>query len=292
MPIDLEVSAFLLDLIAIDDVGRTFTADLAVEFRWRDAPRSVPEAERDSWRPAVAFVNERSIEDRLEPVIQVGPDGLRRVAYRFLGTFSTRLDLRDFPLDSQRLVFELAVLRTLPEEVRLVGLPERSGRQDQLGIVGWQVGDLGLAVGEAALGQTGIRLPSVEISVPVQRDRGYFLWKIIFPLTLIVLMASTVFWFPPSLIPSQVAIATASVLTLIAFYLTVSNSLPRISYLTRLDVFVIGSTALVFVTFGQALYTGSLAHRDQVAKAQRIDRLSRLAFFPVFALLFLLAFAL
>ncbi len=282
----------LLDLIEIDDVGRSFTADLAVEFRWRDVPRSVPSDERDSWRPAVAFANERSIESRLDPVIQVEPDGVRRVVYRFLGSFSTRLDLRDFPLDAQRLVFELAVVRNRADEVRLVARPDRTGRQEALGIVGWQVAEPELMVGEAAPGNLGVRLPSVEISVRAVRERGYFLWKIIFPLTLIVLMASTVFWFPPSLIPSQVSIATASVLTLIAFYLTVSSSLPRISYLTRLDVFVIGATALVFLTFGQALYTGSLAHRDQLAKAQRIDRISRLAFFPVFALLFLLAFAL
>jgi hypothetical protein len=119
-----------------------------------------------------------------------------------------------------------------------------------MGLTGWQVKTAAVALRVKELGVQGVVLPAVYIEVEVSRERWFYIWKIIFPLVLIVFMSSAVFWIPPSLNPSQIAIATASVLTLIAFYLTIASLLPRISYMTRIDVFVIGCTAIVFLAFG------------------------------------------
>jgi hypothetical protein len=45
---------------------------------------------------------------------------------------------------------------------------------------------------------------------------------------------------------SQVSIAMTSMLTLIAYRFAIDSQLPRLPYMTRLDVFILASTLLVF----------------------------------------------
>lgn len=91
-------------------------------------------------------------------------------------------------------------------------------------------------------------------------------------------MSSAVFWINPRHLAPQIGIATSAVLTLIAFQFSLGYLLPRLSYLTRADRFVMGSMALVFLAFGEAVCTGFLADKDRQALALKLDRAARLLF--------------
>ena len=91
-------------------------------------------------------------------------------------------------------------------------------------------------------------------------------------------MSWAVFWINPRYLPAQVGVSTSAVLTLIAFQFSLGYLLPKVSYLTRADQFVMGSALLVFLAFGEALLTASLADRDKSELAHRVDAGSRLLF--------------
>jgi len=57
------------------------------------------------------------------------------------------------------------------------------------------------------------------------------------PLALIVLMAWSVFWIDPALLPTQIGVSTASVFSLIAFRFGTRDLLPPVHYMTRGDFF-------------------------------------------------------
>ena len=95
------------------------------------------------------------------------------------------------------------------------------------------------------------------------------------PAVLIALMAWCVFWIDPSLLPSQIAISTASIFTLIAFRFSMNFSLPRVSYLTVGDQFMLAITLLVFAALGQAVLTGRLAKSGKEAVARSLDQWGR-----------------
>jgi len=296
-PLSISVGAYLIDVIEIDDVAGTFTVDFLVDLRWKDPKLVDPSsaAQRrlaldQAWHPELAFVNERSITPKLEPYLIVDSDGSVRYLQRYFGTFSVALQLQDFPFDEQTLSIDMVVLRYRPDEIVCVPNQGVIGRESIIDLSGWHIERFTVTPGVKKVGMTGFDLAASFLRVEVRRERAFYMWKIVFPLVLIVFMAAAVFWIPPTLIPSQIGIATASVLTLIAFYLTISNYLPRISYLTRLDIFVVGCTAIVFLAFGQAVLTGKLAHSKRVELAQKIDRRTRLVFFAVFAALVLYAF--
>jgi hypothetical protein len=66
-----------------------------------------------------------------------------------------------------------------------------------------------------------------------------------------------------------------SVLTLIAYMLTLGNSLPKISYLTLADKVFVGSAVLVFLGLLKGISTLVLVQRERKTTIDRLDRAGR-----------------
>ncbi|MGB5880340.1 MAG: hypothetical protein WBH85_09960, partial [Thermoanaerobaculia bacterium] len=216
---------------------------------------------------------------QFETPVRIEEGGVVRYAQRFQGELTTPLDLRDFPFDSQELRLELVAAGFSPEEVEFVTSPEVGGRSENLTIADWSVGEKGDVVTEPFFLASQKRyLPRILYRLTVNRNRGYFVIKVLIPLSLIICMSWAVFWINPRHLPAQIGVSTSAVLTLIAFQFSLGYLLPRVSYLTRADRFVMGSAVLVFLAFGEALLTSSLADRDQAELAHKIDARSRFIF--------------
>jgi hypothetical protein len=79
-------------------------------------------------------------------------------------------------------------------------------------------------------------------------------------------------------------------LTLIAYRFLLGQSLPPISYLTRLDYFLLGATILVFVALIQVALTSATQEGDRAERAIAVNRVSRWVFPAAFVLLIVLSF--
>jgi hypothetical protein len=135
-------------------------------------------------------------------------------------------------------------------------------------------------------------LPGLLISFEGRRHVRHYVVKVIIPLVLIVAMSWVVFWIDPLQTASQISVAVTTMLTLIAYRFAVGSELPNIHYLTRMDEFLLGSTVLVFASLLEVVVTSSLASRDQLERARRVDRRARWIFPLGLVLLTLQAFVL
>lgn len=298
-PTEVAIGVYLLDLIEIKDADQVFDADMVVSMSWRD-PRLVDDELGQSlvncrvpldaiWNPRATIVNERDIKKRVSDVATVEPDGTVRHSQRYIGEFSVPLDLRSFPFDEQVLDFEFVASGNRPDELVFVLDRENSGVLGSLSIADWSVGETGYDVEPFYIPPQDDYRSRISFFVGVKRNTGYYVWKIFFPLSMIVFMSWAVFFIKPNVLPAQIGVSTSAVLTLIAFLFSLGQILPRLSYLTRADQFVIGSVLLVFGAFAEALVTTSLANRGREALALRIDRVSRFVFPAVFLVLVLLS---
>ncbi len=59
-----------------------------------------------------------------------------------------------------------------------------------------------------------------------------------------------------------------------------SELMPPISYLTRMDIFVVGSTLLIFLAIVETVFTSMLADKNQIKRAMDMDNFCRI-FFPL-----------
>ncbi len=291
VPTEITVGAYLVDLYKINDAEQTFSADIFFVMAWRDERllsvdgRSLAGCKvplESIWAPRVWVMNERDVSRSLEDFLVIRPDGIVEYQQRFQGMFTNRLDLRDFPMDSQTLAIHVVLGRVGTEQVSFVP-DERTGAADTFSIADWSVEGGSVGYEPFRLTTSDNDLPQVTYRIEVQRNRAYYAQKVFLPLILIVCMSWAVFWIDPKLVPPQVGISTSAVLTLIAFLFSLAYTLPRLSYLTRADRFVMGATVLVFFAFGEALLSTGLAGRGREKTAIRIDRLSRILFPTAFA---------
>jgi hypothetical protein len=118
-----------------------------------------------------------------------------------------------------------------------------------------------------------------------ERYVTYYLWQVLLPLSVVVMMSWTSFWIQRSQPGVRIAVATSSILTLIAQRFVLTNLLPRLPYMTRMDYFTVGSTLLVFLALIGVVTAAYLTanHRDRMAK--RVDLLARGVFPAAFLLL-------
>lgn len=294
-PTRAEIGIYVLDVMAIDDATQTFDVDLALTIRWRD-PRlafSVDETGLEElvlpldkvWYADLGALNRRASERFLPVVVRVRPDGQVTYSQRVQGTLASRLDLREFPFDSQVLPIQIVAYRYGPEEIEFVIDEEMSGIRGDFSVSGWVIAESEPKVEPVELPGVEGRFAGVSFFLEAHRESSYFGFTMMVPLVLIVLMAWTVFWLDPTIVPPQVGIATAAVFSLIAFRFSMHGELPAVDYMTRADQFLLGTTLLVFAALGEVIVTSRLAKEGHEALARTIDHWGRWIYLAIFALL-------
>jgi hypothetical protein len=114
--------------------------------------------------------------------------------------------------------------------------------------------------------------------IHAQRDPGFYIWKIVVPLLLIIALTWSTFWMKGESSDIRMERNYISLLTVVAFHQIISSNLPKISYLTFLDgiVFVafgvVGATVVHMIVTQRAQYAGNLG------KVERLDRRARWLF--------------
>lgn len=290
----VSVALYLIDLIEINGSDQSFLADIFLRARWHD-DEMVGRFDQmtmldvdDVWRPVLLFVNQRGVNPTLPEVVRVAPNGTVQYAQRFTGRFSTFLDLRDFPLDRQSFYVWVVGNRLSDRDFDVV--PDTSMvrlANDRLSIADWRIGDIRLQPAEFRATPTAEPLSGVKITINAQRRVGYYIIQVVIPLVAIVMMAWTVFWIDPSVVATRVSVVVTTMLTLIAYRFMLGNHVPRLSYLTRLDYFMLGATTLIIIALFAMAGASFLKARGRDDLVARIDRVGRAAFPVVF-----LAFAL
>jgi len=286
-PVRIEVGIYLVDLVAVDGSDQSFRADAVVHLLWKDPRLADPTADEaravaigDAWHPRIEIVNRRSIDATLNEELTAAPDGTVSYSQRFLGTFSSPMDLREFPLDRQHFFIYVVVGHAGDRRVDVVTPQDPRvlfGRNDELSISDRRIG-------EARLEERPLRLgPNVEIAgiamvMEGRRELRYYVVQVILPLMMIVTMAWTVFWIDPAVVPTRIGTVVTTMLTLIAYRFALANLVPRLPYLTRLDWFMLGSTSLILATLLAMAASAYHKSKGNDAVVAGIDRIGRVGF--------------
>jgi hypothetical protein len=282
------LAVFFQDIVALNDVDQTLDVDVYVLARWRDGRLADPsrgEASADCpvptgrlWMPQLEPERLRSRQTFYPDRFLVDGEGVVTLLRRLWAKVSYPLDLRDFPFDRHPWTMTLWPVESRTDELIFTPLGRMTGKSERLSIQGWRVGVPRVEASKAVRDQRAGTFARFDATLDLQRDWSYYALKFGVPLTLIVLMAYGVYYIPASAVPQQIGLATTSMLTLIAYMLTLASTLPRISYMTRADRFFVGSAVLVFIGLMKAVVTLALAQGPRADLIARADRWGRWAY--------------
>ena len=285
-PTVISMGLRMVDLTEIDDVMQTLTGDFAVLLTWTDARLSRLQGCEISldkiWSPSLVFSNSGRMISTRPREVSIGPGGRVRYLQRYFGALASYHNLRDFPFDKHRFVVSLFPIDSPENKVRLVVDETFTGRRDVLNISDWKIQSVKGEIRRAKLEAYGEFHSFYDFVITAHRFTDYYVWKIILPICLIVAMSWCVFWIPPNQSDAQIGLSATSMLTLIAFIFATTNMVPELGYATRLDIFIIGSTILVFLALVQSTYTSYIFVSDKKGVIPRLDRVCRVSFPLVF----------
>ncbi len=96
---------------------------------------------------------------------------------------------------------------------------------------------------------------AVVAVMTLQRDYFYFLLKVMFPIILIVFISWSVFLIHPRAIEAKVNVTIVCLLALIAYNFVIEDNLPKVSYITIMDTFILTSYVFAALTTIFAIYS-------------------------------------
>lgn len=201
------------------------------------------------WVPDTFFANDKHsfLHEVTEKNKMIRLSGNGSIAYgmRFTTTLACMMDLHYYPLDSQNCTVEIEsygytvkdVLMSWREPIPVVGV--ETAELPQFTILNYETTD---RIEELATG-TYQRL---SLSFELKRNIGYFLFQTYMPSILIVALSWVSFWINHEATSARVALGITTVLTMTTISTGVRASLPRISYVKAIDIYLIMCFFFVF----------------------------------------------
>ncbi len=250
----------VINLSDIDEVAQRFKMVGYLIAHWKD-PRLVFEPQgswekfrtfppEQVWHPRFDFVNGVVPHSAYDVTIRVFPDGTVRYSERSSAELSNTYRLRTFPFDKQTLeilihptVADDALVALMPESVDAMSAEPRV--YDSL--AQWEITGTRATI-EKVPGVGGEPISEVRFTIDIARHFNFYIWKVFLPLLLMVVLSWTVFWIDPTELSSQVQISVTTILTVIAFAFAIQANLPKVPYLTFIDVFFLICYLFVFAT--------------------------------------------
>ena len=302
--VPIQVALDVINLSDIDEVTQRFRVVAYLLAKWTDprlaiTPKAAWEKLRvyhpdEVWTPHFDFANGVVPHSASDVTLRVFPDGTVKYFERSSAELSNSFHLRRFPFDRQRL--EILIHPPLSEAalVRFLGTANGPSisveRRVYSSLAEWAI--VGILANAELIPVFGTDTTSqMRFTIQVKRKFNFYIWKVFFPLLLMVLLSWTVFWIDSSELSSQVTISVTTVLTVIAFAFAISTNLPKVPYLTFIDVFFLSCYVFVFITAIELtlVHLAGRSKRDKMGEA--IRRFSRIGLPVLFVLTNLLTIA-
>ena len=193
-------------------------------------------------------------------------------------TFSNDYNLKAFPFDRQLLKIKVADLTRSKESLELLADNYTNKGLESFKLNGkileWKIIDAHAKYYNEENSIDGSISSGLEIILEIERNFQYYIFKIICPIILILLVCWSVFWIHPKELESKLTITIVCLLSLIAYNFVIDKDLPKLSYLTILDYIVLLS--YVFATIPNFISIYSFEkHRVKNPVWKIIDKKSR-----------------
>ena len=102
----------------------------------------------------------------------------------------------------------------------------------------------------------------INVKLLVKRNINYFIFKIIIPVFLILAISWSVMWIPPNQVESRLTTSIVALLALIAYNFVFNEDIPKLSYLTSLDRYILLSYLFCAIPTFLTIYFSRITKKD------------------------------
>lgn len=287
-PTEVQIFIYVIDVDEVNSAEQSFAASVYLEARWKNpflrhkGPGPMHRGITDVWNPRLTIIGQQMAWRSYPESVEIQPDGTVTYRQKVWGRFSQPLKLQNFPFDQQTLSIQLGAAGLTEDQIKIVSLVNNSGRSSMIAdkfslpdfdVVSWDASPAPFYPVQGELGIAGY-----EMRIKVVRQATYYILKVIIPLCLIVIMSWLPRWIDPEQAGTNIGVSTSAFLTLVAYLFAITVLLPRVSYITRIDRFILLSTLTVFAGLIQTVASTVMIKGEKKQLVERIDRRSRIVY--------------
>ncbi|KAF8791117.1 glycine receptor subunit alpha-3-like [Argiope bruennichi] len=253
----------VMGLDSINEGSMTYAADIFFAQTWKDPRLRLPENMtseyrllevqwlENMWRPDSYFKNAKSVTFQTMTIpnhyvwLYQNKDILYMVKLTL--TLSCAMNFATYPHDTQTCSLQMESLSYTTddllfdwEETMPLAVDENI-ELPQLDLVKTERGDC------TQVYSTG-NFTCLQVIFTLKRRLGYYLFHTYIPTCLIVIMSWVSFWIKPEAVPARVTLGVTSLLTLSTQHAKSQASLPPVSYIKAIDIFMSSCTFFVFLS--------------------------------------------
>jgi hypothetical protein len=265
-PFDVAVGIEIDQIVGVDQKAENYSAVAIIRLKWHDPALAYEDTTGRGFRlfKSSDLIDYANTVSTLIPFIVVHNQQSRRIVHQNMNVVmpdgtafyfekssltlqAPHFNFTQFPFDRQKFYFE--VMSGLPSElVRFHAMTEQSGLGDMLGEEEWILENAVMEISTAE-GLTGLPSARAALAFEGHRHLKYYVIRIFVPLLVLITVSWSVFFLDDYRKRSE--IAGANLLVFVGFNWVISDSLPRLGYLTFMDfilqwIFVFTGAIVVF----------------------------------------------
>ncbi|XP_029581772.1 glycine receptor, alpha 4a isoform X2 [Salmo trutta] len=291
-PVNVTCNIFINSFGSITETTMDYRLNVFLRQKWNDPRLAYQEYPDDSldldpsmldsiWKPDLFFANEKganfhevTTDNKLLRIFQ---DGSVLYSIRLTLILSCPMDLKNFPMDIQTCTMQLESFGYTMNDLIFEWLAKNPVQvADDLTLPQFVLKD------EQDLGyctkhyNTG-KFTCIEVKFHLERQMGYYLIQMYIPSLLIVILSWVSFWINMDAAPARVGLGITTVLTMTTQSSGSRASLPKVSYVKAIDIWM--AVCLLFVFAALLEYAAvnfvSRQHKEfiRLRKKQRRQRI-------------------
>ncbi|XP_059410289.1 glycine receptor subunit alpha-3 isoform X1 [Carassius carassius] len=304
-PVNVSCNIFINSFGSIAETTMDYRVNIFLRQQWNDPRLAYSEYPDDSldldpsmldsiWKPDLFFANEKGAHFHEvttdNKLLRIFKNGNVLYSIRLTLTLSCPMDLKNFPMDVQTCIMQLESFGYTMNDL-IFEWQEKGPVQFADGLTLPQFilkddSDLRYCTKHYNTG----KFTCIEVRFHLERQMGYYLIQMYIPSLLIVILSWVSFWINMDAAPARVALGITTVLTMTTQSSGSRTSLPKVSYVKAIDIWMAVCLLFVFsalleyaaVNFVSRQHKELLRFRRKRKKSGKEEevRESRLSFTP------------
>jgi hypothetical protein len=274
---DVDVGVYVLNIGKFDISTGSYTVDFYLSLK----------CSVDCSKVDYEFINGRA--DKFDTII----DTKEEKFYRVLANLNTQIDLKQYPLDSQKIVLQIEDKKLTTDELRFIPNLEESGIDNSIAFSGWDVKGWSAQVSEHEYPVYDETYSQYNFTIDISRIFLNSFIKTFLPVLFIILVLLFSFILDPDKVTTRLGMAGSTLVASVMFHVSITNQIPPVGYLTFADKFMLITYMVVLTTF---FINVLLVHYQETKNKRLVQELhtrteySMLIFVPLAYLIFFLLF--
>lgn len=258
LPLTISTALFIEDVAKVNPMEQTIELNGTLFLKWFDSrlqfecSKPMGECEKyftgpflgqtltqiGIWYPQIEIINSRNKRNIEMQALIINSNGKARYLETFNVELFSRMDFSRFPFDIHQFEIVLAPYALSSQKVQLKRWMAKEGIAKRTQLAEWNIDNITHqqfvnknrhGIGNKSLYKTTLTL---------KRYYGYYIWKNILPIIIIVMVSWSVLWMSGENIGAKLSVCVSTVIAIIAYQWVIMHNIPKVPYSVLMSVLI------------------------------------------------------